>query len=277
MSTAPAEMPREETGAMTVQPEPTPPVRVEQTMDDFIAMALRDSSIDVTKLEALLRMKREAVAEQAKVEFYEALHAAQAEMPQVERLGVVRLIAKDGRDLGTYNFAKWEDMDRVLRPIMERHGFTLDFDMKQRTGDGGGAEVTATLTHARNGRTHSMTRAVSLALDSGAGRNNLQAMGATISYAKRYLAEMLFNIVRKGVDDDGISADKKYITAEQAEELRLKSKQAKRDEGSLLDRLFKGTVRSFDEVETGAFVVVKNMLDGIIQQHASKKAPPGGE
>jgi hypothetical protein len=260
---------------IALREESPPPIRVEQTMDDFIGMALRNASIDVNKLEALLRMKREAVAEQAKVAFYEALHAAQAEMPQVERLGVVRLISKDGKDLGSYNFAKWEDMDRVLRPIMERHGFTLDFDMEQRAAEGGGAKVTATLTHAKDGRTHSMTRAVSLALDGGAGRNNLQAMGSTLSYAKRYLAEMLFNIVRKGADDDGVSASKKYITPEQADELRALSKQAKRDEGALLDRLFNGTARSFDEIEAGAFVVVKNMLDGIIKQSA-KKPPPEG-
>jgi hypothetical protein len=42
-----------------------------------------------------------------------------------------------------------------------------------------------------------------LQLDTGPGRNQNQAMGSTLSYGKRYTAEMLLNIVREGEDTDG--------------------------------------------------------------------------
>lgn len=196
------------------------------SMMNFIAMALENPAIDASKLKALLDMQREVMADQAKVQFNQALHAAQAAIPQVEKLGLVNLIRKDGTDGGKYAFARWEDMDKVLRPIMATNGFTLSFDMTQRPGDGGGATVTATLSHVAG---HSIQRSVSLALDAGAGRNNLQAMGSTIAYSKRYLAEMLFNIVRKGADDDGKLGGTKFITEAQAQQIEALILETKSD------------------------------------------------
>jgi ERF superfamily len=250
-------------GSVALRDTAPTPAHVEQSMDDFIAMALRDPSIDVTKLDALLRMKRQAIADLAEAEFYEALHAAQAEIPQVERLGTVSL----GEKKGSYAFARWEDMDRVLRPIMDRHGFTLDFDMEQRPGDGGGAKVIAALTHTAEGRKHTITRSVSLPLDAGAGRNNLQAMGSTISYAKRYLAEMLFNIVRKSQDDDGNLGGTKFVTAEDAEHIRLLLRDTKTDETAFLHNFFE--VNAVENLSEQSAIAAKNML--LSKQRAMQK------
>lgn len=252
-------------GAVAVRSESVPAVHVEQTMDDFIAMALRDPSIDAGKLKALLDMKREVLADQAKVEFNKALHAAQAEIPQVEKLGTVKL-GKAGEDKGSYAFARWEDMDKVLRPIMDRYGFTLRFDMEQRTTEGGGAKVMAILSHVAG---HRETASISLALDAGPGRNNLQAMGSTLSYSKRYLAEMLFNIVRKGQDTDGVGADKKFVTQEQEDEILTLLKTAGREQHSFLPRMCTD-VRSAAEIDVKDFIRVKGALQEIIASRQQK-------
>ena len=55
--------------------------------------------------------------------------------------------------------------------------------------------------------------------DVGPGRNALQAMGSTLSYAKRYLAEMLFNIVRENEDDDGQAGGTRRIGGDQKAQL----------------------------------------------------------
>ena len=155
-------------------------------------------------------------------------------------------------------------MDWVIRPIMGRHGFTLSFNMESK--DGGGAVVTGTLLH-RDG--HSKSASVPLALDAGAGRNNLQAMGSTLAYGKRYCAEMLLNIVRKSEDDDGVSGGKRLITADQVKELAALCEQSGRVEVTLLERMFSGLIHSFEEVEVGqSYVQVKNMLQQIIAQRA---------
>lgn len=228
---------------------------------NFVAQAVSDPNIDVAKLEALLRMQREIVADDARVQFNAALHAAQAEMPRVKKNGTIDMGSK-----GSMRFATWEDVDTALRPILDRHQFSLSFDTQQR--DGGGSVIVGTLQHVAG---HSRIASFSLPLDSGAGRNNLQAAGSTLSYGRRYIAEMLFNIVREGADDDGKRGGTKFISDVQANELRALAKDAGRQEGAFLDRLFAGAVRSFDEVEDGnGYYAAKSTLEAIIHQRSQK-------
>lgn len=258
MSASPTELATVEAGgAPAIQDNPT-------SLLAAIERMARDPTVDADKLERLLAMQERMEARHAEAEFNRALHAAQMEMPRVSKRGTIELGGK-----GSIAFARWEDIDAVLRPIMQRHGFSLSFDSSARESQGGGAVVSGTLRHSGG---HSKTASMSLPLDSGPGRNNLQAMGSTLSYGKRYVAEMLFNIVREGDDDDGKRGGTRYITEAQADELRGLARQAGRQEGQILDRMFAGAVRSFDELETGpSHIAVKNMLAGIIAQARKKE------
>jgi hypothetical protein len=236
-------------------------------------MALaRDPSVRVDVIERLVQMQERMEDRQAERDFASALRAAQAEVKQVERLGFVDLTKagerpKEGAQRG-YRFARDEDLDKMLRPIMDKYGFSIFYDRAPR--DGGGLVVTATLLHVGG---HSKTSSFPLPIDTGPGRNNLQALGSTDSYAHRYLKEGFFSIVRKGRDDDGVAAGMKFITQIEADELRELCKQAPRQEGPFLDRQFGGNVRSFEEIEAGqGHLAVKNTLLGIIQQRSQKAA-----
>ena len=55
--------------------------------------------------------------------------------------------------------------------------------------------------------------------DTGPGRNALQARGSAQTYAKRYIAYLLCNVVRKGVDNDGRGAVDNFIDAKQIKTL----------------------------------------------------------
>jgi ERF superfamily len=166
-------------------------------MGAIISLA-QDPSVDVTKLDALLKMQERMEARQAEISFSRAL----AELPsiRVKKNGTVDL----GPGKGSYPFARWEDIDRIVAPLLKEAGFRLAFNSEARPGDGGGLIVHGTLLH-RDG--HSMKASMPLALDTGPGRNNLQAQGSTLSYGKRYCAEMLLNIVREGEDTDGVMSD----------------------------------------------------------------------
>ena len=218
------------------------------SMMNFIAQALRDPSIEVSKLEALLRMQREVRADQARELFTQALQAAQSEVPQIEKNGTVDL----GGGKGSYKFATEEDQDKVLRPIMDRHGFTLMFDVQERQG--GGPIVIGTLRHAAG---HAEKASMPLALDSGPGRNNLQAMGSSLSYGRRYIREMFFNVVRKSADDDGVSGGKLYISGEQCREFEELIKGTGRDRRRFLDVY---GLRDVTEIEVGQYTILKNVL-----------------
>lgn len=210
-----------------------------------IVQLAQNPSVDVTKLQALLDMQERMETRQAEIEFNRAL----ARLPafRVKKNGMIPLPSKDGI-VRNVAFAKWEDIAAIIEPMLEQEGFRLVFDSQPRAGDGGGLIVTGTLLH-RDG--HSRSASMPLSLDTGPGRNNLQAMGSTLSYGKRYTAEMLLNVVREGQDDDGKTGGQRFITQEQADELRSLCKDVKRVEGQFLDQQFAGSVRSFEEIEVG--------------------------
>jgi hypothetical protein len=162
-------------------------------MLSIIAQAAADPRVDVIKMTALLDLQEKLLNREAQSEFNRALARMNIDDLRVLKNGTVNVPGKV-----SYKFAKWEDMDRVIRPLMQREGFTLSFDTG--TTPTGGLVVIGELLHEGG---HSRTARIPLALDTGPGRNALQAMGSTVSYGKRYVTEMLLNIVREDEDDDG--------------------------------------------------------------------------
>lgn len=189
--------------------------------DAFLHMLERlavNPDVDVAKLSALLDMKERVADRQAEREFNAAMVQVQLAMPRVKKNGWVSKNKAGEREdpKNGYAFATWEDMDTALRPLMREHGFVLSFNSEPPGREGGGAWVIGTLLHIGG---HSRDARINLSLDSGAGRNSLQAMGSTLSYGKRYVAEMLFNIVREGKDDDATTGGIIYVNAAKAEEI----------------------------------------------------------
>jgi hypothetical protein len=187
---------------------PAPALALGETLLKMLA----DPNISADKLQILLQMQQSIMAESRREAFQAAFAAMSAEMPQVDKRGIVELV-KEGKVLGRYNFAKWEDMDVVIRPIMHRHGFALTFPQRI---DGGKSVLVGKLLHAAG---HFEISERPVTPDPGPGRNSAQAEGSGLSYAKRYVAEGLLNIVRKGQDDDGIASGLKLLDAAQVKQL----------------------------------------------------------
>src|ERR1700726_2109778 len=117
----------------------------ERNLVSAIVELARDPTVDVGKLSALVEMQERLERRQAEIAFTRAL----AELPsiRVKKNGRVTLIRKDGTDGGAYPFAKWEDIDNIISPLLFEKGFRLTFDSQPRQGDGGGLVVTGTLLH----------------------------------------------------------------------------------------------------------------------------------
>ncbi len=238
-----------------VQPPALPAAPEPPSMMNFIAQAIHDPNISESKLEVLLRLQREVRDDEAREAFNEALYQAQAEMPRVKKNGTIDLgVDKNtGRPRGSIPFAKYEDVDAIVRPIAHKYGFSYSFSATERGRDGGGAVCSMTL---RRGR-HSEVFTLPLPLDTGPGRNNLQAMGSTMSYCYRYLTEMAFRIVREGADDDGVRGGKVYITQEQADDLIQMLAETKSD----LQRFYtQFGINDLTEMERANYTVARNML-----------------
>lgn len=244
-------------------------IRPAMSLHTFLVQAITDPGIDVLKLEALLKMQRQALEDEDRREFSQALSAAQSEMPRVKKNGTIRLI-KGGVDKGTIKFAALEDIDDVLRPIYSKYGFSMTYSTEPRPGSTG-VIFTGTLLRGSASRSAS----IPLPQDCGFGRNDLQAYGSTMSYGIRYVLTMLFNLVREGDDDDGQRGGTKFITPEQVEELALLCEQVGRQPEEILDRMFGGTVRSLREIESQeTFLVVRNLLEGM-RVKKSRESGPG--
>lgn len=221
------------------------------SLAEFMQGVLRDPDVPSDKLEALWRMRKELLAEEHREAFDAAFAAMHAELPQGRKNGTIEL-RKDGKALGLIPFARYEDMDRAIRPIMARYGFALTFTTVER---GRGLLIRGELM--REG--YSRTAEIPLPPDVGPGRNSLQAVGSAISYGKRYLMEMPLNIVRCGEDDDANSAVSGPISEEQAKQLAELIKGTGTDTAKFLEWSRTGA-QSLAEIPAREFVRLLNAL-----------------
>lgn len=170
-------------------------VRGGDALLNVIAAAARDPNVDPAKMTALLELKERIDANNAKVEFNRAFARLMLKMPRVSKDGKIDL--GKGRPM---NFAKWEDVDRVIRPLLAEEGLSLSFSCEPSAG-----KITMT-GHLRHQLGHESTSTMELPPDAGPGRNALQAIGSSHSYGKRYIALDMLNIITVGADDDGNGA-----------------------------------------------------------------------
>jgi hypothetical protein len=163
--------------------------------------AAKDPNIDAGKMEQMVKLTTTLQDRERESQFNRDKNAAIMEMPVVTKEGLIVIRDKvtnvvtrtQGR------FAKWEDIDRVTRPILSRHNLALAFDVAERST--GGVLVTPILTHA-NGYTERGS-AMPVPADTSGSKNAAQAIGSAVAYGKRYTGCAMLNIVTEGVDDDG--------------------------------------------------------------------------
>lgn len=244
------------------------------TLLGAIVNASRDPAIDVAKLQALMAMQERLEERQAEREFTMAYARLSGRLPRVKKNGTIKL-GKDkaGAEMEV-PFAKWEDMDKIIRPLMAAEGFSLSFNSAARAETGGGLVITGYLMHTHG---HSREAQIPLPLDTGPGRNNLQAMGSTLSYGKRYCAEMLLNLVREGADDDGNTSDNMaLISDEQKAELVDLMKEVLgllKSPEKFQPRLFQRfKITSLDDLPQSAFRDVKGAIVETINANKPKTA-----
>ena len=224
-----------------------------QQLMQLIASAARDDKVDPAKLTALLDLKVRLMDMQSVAEFNHDFNALEKHSLRVKKNGVVEYKNKDtGQMEKAFNFATWEDMDAVIRPLLREHGFSLSFDTEDKAG--GGFWVVGILTHASG---HSRRARFPVTIDSSGGKNNLQGAGSSLSYAKRYTTEMLLNIVREGEDDDGVRAGLVFIDATKVGILEKYIKETDTDTGNFCD--FMG-VESLDKIQEKDYAKSVNAL-----------------
>lgn len=165
----------------------------------MIVEASKDPSVDAAKVETMARLATDLQDREQKAEFNRDKAAALIEMPRITKRGEITIPAKDGRPARVQGrYAKFEDIDRVTRPILASHNLTVWFEVGH---DGPMITVRPVLGH-RNGFTET-GEAVKLPADTSGSKNNTQAVGSAASYGKRIAIKAILNIIEEGEDDDG--------------------------------------------------------------------------
>ena len=100
-------------------------------------------------------------------------------------------------------YAKWEDIQEAILPVTSKFGFAVTHKTRVEADR---VIVTCIVRH-RDG--HQDQTELPLPLDTSGSKNNVQAVGSSVSYGKRYTASALLGIRVDGDDDDGNKAQGK--------------------------------------------------------------------
>lgn len=193
----------------------TPVVSHSAGLIAVIERAATNPDVDIDKMERLLEMHERIVAREGRMAYFGAMAAMQPDLPVIGRRGTISVPAKDGKTGHETPYALWEDVNEAIRPLLAQHGFALSFRVKK---DADRVEVTGILSH-RSG--HAEETMLSLPMDSTGSKNNVQAIGSSVSYGKRYTAFALLNITSRGEDDDGQKGGTAAVLSdEQADRIR---------------------------------------------------------
>lgn len=174
-----------------------------------VLAAATDPSIDAGKMREMATLAMEMQKHQLEIDkigrqeqFNRDLNAAIDEMPVITKTGRILIPGKGGepdRVQGTY--ARFEDLNRIVKPILSKNNLTISFTPGPRPGAQGGVAVAPVIRHA-NGIVKEY-EPLPLPIENSGSKNDVQGIGSSISYGKRYAMCAVLNITVEAEDDDG--------------------------------------------------------------------------
>lgn len=175
----------------------------------FIGTASMDPRVDPTKMRELVAIRKELKQEEQRDQFDAAFYKLAMEIATIKitKRGVIQIFDKNDTQhlrppIQSTPYAKYEDLNRIIRPILHKHGFTLKHALAT-SANAGKPIVKTRLVHKGGACDESEFEGE---IDASGSKNNVQGRGSTISYGKRYNAVSLLDIITE--DDDDANAGK---------------------------------------------------------------------
>jgi hypothetical protein len=188
-------------GTVTALPQ-TNSTSVLPPMDPLTAMierAARDPSIDMERLERLIQMRDAAQLRQAASDFSYAMAQVQKELTP---------IARDCNNPQTRSkYASYYAIDRVLRPIIGRYDIRISFDTADNGPDDHVRVIAIVSLGMHTERYHYDSPVITAGFKGTANMTLTHAKASAVTYGRRYLVGMIFNLsTGENSDDDGNAA-----------------------------------------------------------------------
>ena len=184
---------------------PVPPSNSPSTVLALIERVALDPRADVEKLERMMAMYERLKAKEAELAYNEAkgrILKKLARIKIIKNRSVLYEMENGKPQKGTYEafkYAPLEEIDKHLRPLLAKEEMDLSYSDEPR--EDGGILIRGRLKHLPGG--HYEDSFMPAPLDTTGGKSNVQAVGSTNSFLRRYVACNIFNIVVVGEDDDG--------------------------------------------------------------------------
>ncbi|WP_313415983.1 ERF family protein [Stenotrophomonas sp.] len=160
------------------------------------ALMMPEQGVD--RLERMWEMHKEMQDRDAARAYADAMKACQKEMPAIQKRG------KNKQTNSRY--ALLEDINRLITPIYTRHGFSLSFGTdRSELADHVGI-VCDVMHDGGYSKTYTYDAPIdNVGIKGEKNKTTTHGRGSAISYGRRYLVMMIFNLTI-GDDDDGNAA-----------------------------------------------------------------------
>jgi hypothetical protein len=168
----------------------------------LIELAIEKGS-DLDKLEKLLTLKERYEANEARKAYHKAMADFKANSPKIDKDRKVSYKTQTGTT--EYHHASLANVTEKISTELSKHGLSASWTTKQN----GSVIVTCRITHVQG---HSEETSLSAPADSSGSKNNIQAIGSTITYLERYTLLALTGLATKDQDDDGLPKPVEYIS-----------------------------------------------------------------
>lgn len=226
---------------------------------DLLQKAM-DTGADLDKLEKLMDMQDRYEAGQARKAFVSALNAFKEDPPEIQKN---KTIEHNGKLISKY--AGLDQVSRVIGAALTAHGLSHRWDTEQGEG---GISVTCILTHEQG---HSEKTTLKAGADTGGAKNNIQALGSTLTYLQRYTLLAATGMSVGDTDDDGGAGGMGETIDETQKDILLKML---RDTGTDTKKFLKFFgVEAVDQIPVRQFDAAKGMLN----TKKAKAAEEGGD
>jgi hypothetical protein len=184
---------------------PAPPSDSPSAVLGLIERLALDPRADAEKLERMMAMYEALKVKEAELAYNVAkgrILRQLAAIKIVKSRSVLNEIDNAKPQKGTpegFKYAPLEEIDKHLRPLLAEEN--MDLSYSDEPPEGGGIRIRGRLKHLPGG--YYEDSFMSGPPDGTGGKSNVQAVGSTNSYLRRYVLCNIFNIVVVGDDDDG--------------------------------------------------------------------------
>lgn len=211
---------------------------------------------DVDKLGKLMELHLQWEANEARKAFVTALSAFKANAPKITKNATVDFTSQKGRT--NYRHATLDNVSDAIGTALAAVGISHRWETEQL--DGGMIKVTCILTHVMG---HSERVWLQASRDESGNKNNIQAVGSTVTYLQRYTLLAATGMAVQNQDDDGVGGIKAMQEDAKADWLEAIEALPKADDSAALWQKIAeackktGDIATYDELKSALAKKIK--------------------